>query len=224
VVALTYHDKIVGRRTFPFTTPDILFAHRDDVGIGERILIPQGIALRRPVVKTFGLGKSRDDLIAPICDRNGWQLETSFGEHRWLSSDELFAWLRDCDAIVLWYDEDLNSGASAAAPLAIGTRRHVFVNDTEWFRDLPDRTATLHKVRTLEELEARMRGVLVDEYAEARSWDRVAQTTIEAYAASLEKRDGAAGPHKLPVRSVGFAALDQKPFSFAKHRLLKRRP
>jgi hypothetical protein len=156
IVALTYHDKGVSRLTFPYQMPDLLFAHREDVGIGPRILIPQGIEVRQPVVKTFGLGKSRDDLIGEICDRNGWRLETSFGDERWLEAEELVRWLRDSDAIVLWYDEDLSSGGSAGAPLAIGTRRPVFVNDTEWFRDLPDRTSTLRKVSTLAELDREM--------------------------------------------------------------------
>ena len=108
------------------------------MGIGPRRLIPQGIDVRPPVIKTFGLGKARIDVVAEICERNGWRFEHSFGEDRWLEYEELYRWLRDCDAIVLWYEEDLTSGGSAAAPLAISTRRPVFVNDTEWFRDLPD--------------------------------------------------------------------------------------
>ena len=47
LVALTYHDKVVGRRSFPYTLPDLLYAHREDVGIGPRRLIPQGIECGR---------------------------------------------------------------------------------------------------------------------------------------------------------------------------------
>ena len=184
--------------------------------------------MRPPVVKTFGLGKSRDDLIAAVCERNGWRLETSFGERRWLESEELYRWLRDCDAIVLWYDEDLTSGGSAAAPLAIATRRPTFVNDTEWFRDLPERTTTLHKVADLDELERAMRAVLADEFAEERSWDRVAATLVADYDAALAARgNGEAATRRLPLRAYGFAALDQKPFTSAKfsaRRRLSREP
>jgi hypothetical protein len=223
VLALTYHDKIVGANTFPAHLPDLLYAHREDVGIGPRRMIPQGIEVRRPVVKTFGLGKSRDDLIADVCDRNGWQLETSFGENRWVEADELYAWLRDCDAIVLWYDEDLTSGGSAAAPLAISTRRSVFVNDTEWFRDIPERTTTLRKVADLEQLEREMRALLVDEYAEERSWDRIAATLVHDYQEALTTRGSAQpGERRLPLRSYGFAALDQKPFTRAKFAAKRR--
>jgi hypothetical protein len=223
VVALTYHDKIVSRATFPWRLADLLYAHREDVGVGPRKLIPQGIDVRQPVVKTFGLGKSRDDLVGEICERNGWRLEHSYGEERWLEHDELFAWLRDSDAIVLWYDEDLTSGGSAAAPLAIGTRRPVFVNDVEWFRDLPERTTNLRKVRTLDELESGLRDVLVDEYAEERSWDRVAQTHVEDYVAALREREGGNGSRGgAHLRALGFSALDQKPLIVIKRKLERR--
>lgn len=222
VTAVTYHDKHVSA-AFPYRLPDLLYAHREDVGIGPRRLIPQGIDLRTPVIKTFGLGKSRADLIGEVCARNGWDFQSTFGEDRWLESEELFGWLRDCDAIVLWYDEDRSSGGSAGAPLAIGTRRPVFVNDTEWFRDLPERTATLRKLHSLEELEAALREQLNDPYAEERSWDRVAATLVEDYRAALD-----AGPQRGPhrrdrLRSAAFAELDFKPYSLIKHRIRSSR-
>jgi hypothetical protein len=222
LLALTYHDKIVSRTTFPHMLPDLLYAHRDDVGIGARRLIPQGIDVHTPVVKTFGLGKSRADIIAAVCERNGWHFESSFGEQRWLEAEELYRWLRDCDAIVLWYDEDLTSGGSAAAPLAMATRRPTFVNDTEWFRDLPERTTTLRKVADEAELEAAMREVLVDEFAASRSWDRVAGTLVADYRDAFAERDGAPAHRRVPLRAYGFVALDQKPFTLAKFNVKRR--
>jgi hypothetical protein len=220
LTAVTYHDKHVSA-AFPYHLPDLLYAHREDVGIGPRRLIPQGIDLRTPVVKTFGLGRSRSDLIGEVCARNGWEFHSSFGEDRWLDSDELFAWLRDCDAIVLWYDEDKSSGGSAGAPLAIGTRRPVFVNDTEWFRDLPQRTATLRKVATLEELEAAMREQFHDEYAEQRTWDRVAETLVGDYREAIAS--GRGGHHRRDrMRAAAFTELDFKPYSLIKHRVRSR--
>ena len=220
VLALTYHDKVIGR-AFPWQLPDLLFVHREDVGVGPRRLIPQGIDIRAPVVKTFGLGgKARDvELIASICERNGWRLETSFGRQAWLESEELRRWLRDCDAIVLWYPEVPTSGGSASAPLALGTRRPVFVNDTQSFSDLPARTTNLRKVSTPEELEAAMRAELVNDYAESRSWDRVASSIVEAYHEALAQRDGALGPRDAPFRARVYAALDHKPIARVKHRL-----
>jgi hypothetical protein len=222
VLAITYHDKVIGRG-FPWQLADVLFAHRQDVGAGPRKLIPQGIDIRPPVVKTFGLGgKSRDvDLIADICARNGWQLETSFGRQRWMETEELRQWLRDSDAIVLWYPEVRTSGGSASAPLAIGTRRPVFVNDTLSFSDLPERTANLRKVSSPEELELALKEELRNEYAEARSWDRVAAFVVKAYREALAQRDGARA-RRTPFGARVYAALDYKPLSRAKHRLSPR--
>jgi anaerobic selenocysteine-containing dehydrogenase len=222
VTALTYHDKHVSR-VFPYHLPDLLYAHREDVGIGPRRLIPQGIDLRRPVVKTFGLGKSRLDVIGAVCERNGWEFQHSFGEDRWLESDELFGWLRDSDAIVLWYDEDLSSGGSAGAPLAIGTRRPVFVNDTEWFRDLPERTSNLRKLHSPEELESELRALFTDDYADARTWDGVAATLLGDFREAVAS-DGVKVPRRVDeFRGRAFAALDFKPYSLRKYRLLGSR-
>jgi hypothetical protein len=218
VTALTYHDK-GGILAFPHGLVDVLYAHRSDVGVGHRHLIPQGIDLRRPVIKTFGLGKSRLDVIAPICERNGWDFQHSFGEDRWLESDELFEWLRDSDAIVLWYDEDHRSGSSAGAPLAIGTRRPVFVNDTEWFRDLPERTATLRKLRTPEQLEAALRELLVDVYAEERTWDGVAQTQLLDFREALQRVPTRRPRSRDQLRGRVFVTLDHKPLRRTLRRL-----
>jgi hypothetical protein len=212
VVALTYHDNVVGAKTFPSALPNLLYTHRQDVGVGDRRLIPQGIDVRPPLIKTFGLGKVDVELITEICERNGWRFEKSFGDEQWLEYEELYRWLRDCDAIVLWYKEDFAAGASAAAPLAISTRRPVFVNDTEWFRDLPERTSTLRKVRDPSELEASLRELLVDPYAEKRSWDRVAQTLVEDYRTVLSGRtDRSARRRRLTWRARVFTLLDSKP-------------
>jgi hypothetical protein len=210
VTALTYHDK-GGALLFPYDLPDLLYAHRDDVGVGPRRLIPQGIDLRRPVIKTFGLGKSRLDIIAEVCARNDWDFQHSFGEDRWLESEELFAWLRDSDAIVLWYDEDHRSGGSAGAPLAIGTRRPVFVNDTEWFRDLPERTSNLRKLHTPEELELALLEVLSDPYAEQRTWDGVAATLLSDFRDEIEMGRGELPRRVDALRGRAFVTLDHKP-------------
>ncbi len=210
VSALTYHDK-GGALAFPYELVDLLYAHREDVGIGPRKLIPQGIDRRPPVVKTFGLGKSRLDIIAAVCERNGWDFQHSFGEDRWLSSEELYSWLRDSDAIVLWYDEDHRSGGSAGAPLAIGTRRPVFVNDTEWFSDLPERTSNLCKVHTPEQLEAAMRAELCDSYADGRTWDRVADILLADFSHALERAPARVPRHCDGVRGRAFVTLDHKP-------------
>ena len=225
VVALTYHDKVVPRTTFPYRLADLLYTHREDIGVGPRRLIPQGIELRPPLVKTFGLGKSRDDLVREVCERNGWRLETSFGEDRWLESEELYAWLRDSDAIVLWYDDDPTAGASAAVPLALSTRRPVFVNDTQWFRDLENGVATLRKLRTLEQLESSLTALFRDEYVALRSWNQVAATLISDYRRALAATsNGDRTTRRVPLRGRLFAAGDPKPLIARKRRILRQAP
>jgi hypothetical protein len=217
VTALTYHDK-GGVIAFPHELVNLLYAHREDVGTGRRRLIPQGIDLRRPVVKTFGLGRSRSDLIAAICERNGWSFEHNFGTENWMTSEELFTWLRDSDAIVLWYDDDRRSGGSAGAPLAIGTRRPVYVNDTEWFRDLPDRTTNLRKLHSPEQLEHALREQLADSYAELRTWDRVADRLLADFREALERTPPELFRHRRGLRERIFVALDHKPLRRALRR------
>jgi hypothetical protein len=223
VTAVTYHDK-EGVLAFPCELVDLLYAHRLDVGVGPRRLIPQGIDLRAPVVKTFGLGKSRSDMIASICERNGWDFQYSFGGDRWLTHDELFTWLRDCDAIVLWYDKKLGSGGSAAAPLAIGTRRPVFVNDTHGFADLPERTSNLRKLHTPEELDLALRNLFANPYAEERTWDRVADTMIADFREAVEAKRKRALKRRHGLRERTFATLDHKPLRRVARRLKARVP
>jgi len=216
VTAVTYHDQCVSG-AFPYRLPDLLYTHREGVGVGPTRLIPQGVDLRAPVVKTFGLGKSRTDIIGAVCDANGWDFRHSFGEDRWLDGDELFEWLRDCDAIVLWYDEDPTAGSSAAAPLAIGTRRPVIVNDVEWFRELPDRASNLRKIATPEQLESELLELFANPFAEERTWDRVAETLVADFREAL---DHPRPLHRQRLRSRVFVELDFKPYSLRKRRLL----
>jgi hypothetical protein len=223
VTALTYHDK-EGVLAFPCELVDLLYAHRQDVGVGPRHLIPQGIDLRAPVVKTFGLGKSRLDVIGEICARHGWDFQHSFGKDRWLEHDELFAWLRDCDAIVLWYDRKLGSGGSAAAPFAIGTRRPVFVNDTHAFTDLPESTSNLHKLHTPEELELSLGELFANPYAEERTWERVANTMVSDFRETVEAKKAHALQRRHGLRERAFVTLDHKPLRRVIRRLKAHTP
>jgi hypothetical protein len=219
VRALTYHDKD-GVLAFPYELVDLLYAHRPDVGVGpRRLMIPQGIDLRPPVVKTFGLGKSRLDVIGAVCERGGWDFQYSFGKDCWLGHDELFAWLRDCDAIVLWYDRKLGSGGSAAAPFAIGTRRPVFVNETHAFADLPERAANLRKLGTPEELESALRELFANPYAEECTWERIAAGMLADFRAAVASGRPRAVQPRRGLRERAFVALDHKPLRGVARRL-----
>jgi hypothetical protein len=229
VLALTYHEMDPSPHTFPHELFDLLYAHREDVGVGERHMFPQGMALKPPLVKTFGLGKSRFDILESICERNGWRFESSFGTDRWLEADELQAWLRDCDAIALWYEERRGTGGSAAVPVALSTRRPVFINDVAQFDDLPQHTKTLTKVSSPEELEAKLRELFDDPYLAERSWDVIADQTVADYAAAIERRkatlaesNGSPPRRKPPMRTKLFVAGDPKPLIRFKGKVTRR--
>jgi hypothetical protein len=96
------------------------------------------------------------------------------------------------------------------------------VNDTLSFSDLPERTTNLRKVSTPEELELAMREELVNEYAEARSWDRVAAFIVKSYREALAARDGATGRRSAPLRARVYTTFDYKPLARVKHRLSPR--
>lgn len=189
--ALTFHDSC-NRPDFPWQPfHRLLFTHRAGVGLGPYRVVPFGIEERPPIVRTFGLGRSRADLLAPICERNGWIFETAAshepihgGGQAWRTHDELIAWLRGADAVVLWYDEQPMAGSSQAARTAIASRRPVITNDTTWFSDLPVRIPGAYvKVESLEQLEERLRLCFTPEaYIAQHSWDRVAETMLANYA------------------------------------------
>ena len=124
---------------------------------------------------------------------------------------------------MLWYDEDLTAGGSAAAPMALSTRRPVFVNDTEWFRDLPERADSLRKVRDLDELERSLSALFADEYVAGRSWDEIAANLVADYRDVLEA-DGISRPGGQRLRSGLFALTDPKPMIARKRRLLHQTP
>lgn len=183
--AITFHDSCI-RGDFPYQAFDLHFTHRQGVGRGE--VIPFGIENRQPVVRTFGLGRTRSDLIAPICERNGWAFETVAthepirgGGQEWRTHEDLIAWLRGADAIVLWYDDNQMAGSSQATRTALAARRPVVTNDTSWFSDLPDETRSYRKVHSLEELESVLVDRFADPYLATNSWRRVAGMLVERY-------------------------------------------
>lgn len=185
--AITFHDNCQ-RPDFPYDAFDLHFSHRFNIGPPNVEVIPFGIEDRPPVVRTFGLGRTRADYIQPICERNGWIFEDASshepiqgGGQNWRTHEDLIQWLRGADAIVLWYDDNGMAGSSQAARTAMASRRPVVTNDTTWFSDLPRRTDGYTKVRDLQELEMTLSGLLHRGYAHRNSWDAVARILMDRY-------------------------------------------
>ncbi len=193
--AITFHDNCL-LPDFPHDAFDLRFTHRAGVGGGSAEVIPFGIEERPPVVRTFGLGRSRADYLAPICERRGWVFEDVSshepihgGGQAWRSHSDLVDWLRGADAIVLYYDDNPAAGSSQAVRTAMAARRPVFVNDATWFGDLPTQLrqsysgVSFEKVATLDDLEWALAELFSRPYVEENSWDYVASLLCERYAA-----------------------------------------
>jgi hypothetical protein len=191
VSAITYHDNCV-----PPDMPgpwDLEFCHRAGIGPKGHV-IPFGIENVAPLVRTFGLGRTREDVIRPICEAQGWRFESAatseaaLGGQRWLTQQELHEWLREADAIVLWYGDEPMAGSSQAARTALATRRPVIVNDVTWFRDLPTQTGVFRKVAdSPAALEHALMDVLGSPYITECSWTRVAEFHLRDYERALQQ-------------------------------------
>ncbi len=188
---------------------DEAYTHREGVGAGQATLIPLGIRRLPAVVRTFGMGRTRSDVIEPICARNGWTFESlassqsAPGGQPWIPWRELHDWLRGADAIVLWYDEDPSAGSSAAARTALATRRPVIVNDTSWFGELPQQSGAFYKLKDdPAALESTLREILrPDTLIERWSTDAVVDRYIGGYEAAIARR--LLEPEPEPPRGLG---------------------
>lgn len=191
----TWHDNHLPEG-FEWERFDEAYTHREGVGAGDATLIPLAIRRLPAIVRTFGMGRTREQVIAPICERNGWVFESlassadPLGGQPWKPWHELHEWLRGADAIVLWYEDDLVAGSSAAARTALATRRPVIVNDTTWFRELPQQSGSFYKLKDDPAvLESTLREILrPDTLIERWSTDAVVDRYLAGYHAAQQKR------------------------------------
>jgi len=233
----TWHDNYLPEG-FEWQRFDEAYTHREGVGAGQATVIPHMIRRLPPIVRTFGMGRTREDLIGPICERNGWifeslaSAEAPLGDQRWMPWRELHDWLRGADAIVLWYAEDLVAGSSGAARTAIATRRPVIVNDTTWFRELPQQSGAFYKVAdTPAALEATLREILrPDTMIERFSAEAVVDRYIAGYQAALDRRslepepEPARGGLRARVASLRLRLRALSPRALVARRRARRAP
>ncbi|MGA2757761.1 MAG: methyltransferase domain-containing protein [Solirubrobacteraceae bacterium] len=210
---ITWHDNWVPRE-LELHRFDAAITHRLGVGPTDNV-ISFGVRNVPAIVRTFGLGRTREEIIAPICERNGWTFESAasseapYGGQRWVPWRELHDWLRGADAIVLWYAENELVGSSQAAHTALATRRPLVVTDTTWFADLPARPGRIHKIADdPAALEATLHELLDDPLIAAADWQLVAARHLDCYQRAIS--DPAAAPG---VRQPNVASPPPPPLS-----------
>jgi hypothetical protein len=198
---VTWHDNVIPD-DLDWQLFDHALTHRKGVGPGTPAVVAHMIRSLPAVVRTFGLGRTREDIVAPICERNGWLFESiatseePLGGQAWKPWRELYDWLRGADAIVLWYDDHPMVGSSGAARTAISTRRPVIVNDTTWFRELPQQSGSFYKLKDDPvELEATLREILRPDTMIGRwSTEAIVDQHIAHYQAALQAQADAPPP------------------------------
>lgn len=190
-VLATWHDNCFapGFRWYDF---DHAFTHRQGVGPGDPEIIPFPVRDMPKIVRTFGLGRTREDILRPMCERNGWTFETAathegaLGGQSWKPWRELHDWLRGGDVIVLFYDDNGMAGSSQAARTALATSRPVVVNNVSWFGELPTQAGSFYKVPDEAAMERTLRLILAPGPLVAQaSADRVVDLHVQRYAEAL---------------------------------------
>ena len=135
---VTLHDSGIGP-AFRHDVVDKFLASRrgilDAAGVAGSV-VPMGAVYRRPLVATFGLGRSNADLIAKSCERIGFDFKV-FSWTDWVpSKDDFIDRLRTADALVLAFPDVGAEVVSSSVRDALATYRPVIVTSSSWFSDL----------------------------------------------------------------------------------------
>jgi hypothetical protein len=180
-LVVTLHDTCTGKIWPMLDSFKLILTMKPEVArqVPKAQLVGMPIYYNPPVLKGFGLGRSRHDAIKWMCDQLGYKYEYVKADDKWLPIEELIAWLRDSDGIVLYYDEVPTAGASAAARTALSTNRPLFVNNVTWFNDLPDNVVT--RFNDNEDLKQKLKEKYENTYIRENSFEEVAKKHIELY-------------------------------------------
>lgn len=178
---VTLHDNCLGKiyPMFPMFNKVLTMKPEVKSQVPQAELIGMPIYENKPVIKGFGLGRSKHDNIKRICDELGYIYEYVKAEDKWMPIKELMTWLRDSDGIVLYYDEVGTAGSSAGARTALSTRRPVFLNRVTWFNDIPEDVVT--KFNDDEDLKTKLYEKFNNEYIHQNSFEAIAQRHIDIY-------------------------------------------
>lgn len=180
-LVITLHDSCLGK-IWPYLRDfDLILTMKPDVKnqVQNAQLIGMPIYNSPPVIKGFGLGRSKHDEIEKVCNELGYKYEFIKAEDKWLPIDDLLVWLRDSDGIVLYYNEVTTAGSSAGARTALSTRRPVFVNNVQWFNDIPEGVTT--RFNDDNNLKQALKDKFDNDYIDQNSFNRIAEQHITLY-------------------------------------------
>ncbi len=181
ILAVTLHDSCIGK-IWPFLKDfDIILTMKPDVKnqVQNAKLIGMPMYNNKPVIKGFGLGRSRHSDINSVCQELGYTYEFIKAEDKWLEIGDLIAWLRDSDGIVLYYNEVTTAGSSAATRTALSTRRPVFVNNVAWFSDVPENVVI--KFNDNNDLKQKLKDKFDNDYINQNSFKQIADEHVALY-------------------------------------------
>jgi len=180
-LVITLHDTCLGKIWPMLGDFKLVLTMKPEVKaqVPQANLIAMPVYNFQPMIKGFGLGRSKHENIKKVCESLGYKYEYTFAEEKWLPINELISWLRDSDGIVLYYDEVGTAGSSAAARTALSTRRPVFVNRVTWFNDLSDQDVI--KFNDDEDLKIKLFQILDKPYLNTNSFDQVVKEHIRLY-------------------------------------------
>lgn len=180
-LAITLHDTCLGKIWSMLPDFKLIITMKPEVKnqVPNVELLPMPVYNPAPVIKGFGLGRSKHGNIEAVCDSLGYKYEHVIAENKWMPIDELLKWLRDSDGIVLYYDEVGTAGSSAAARTALSTRRPVFVNRVTWFNDLSEDDVI--KFSDDADLKQKLLQILNKPYLNTNSFEQIAKKHVELY-------------------------------------------
>lgn len=180
-LAITLHDTCLGKIWPMLGSFNYIFTMKPEVKaqVPQAHLVPMPVYNLQPVIKGFGLGRSKHHEIQAVCDSIGYKYEYVKAEDKWLPLEELIKWLRDSEGIVLYYDEVTTAGSSAGARTALSTRRPVFVNRVTWFNDISEDIVT--KFNDNEDLKQKLLTAFDKPYLRENSFEEVAKIHIGIY-------------------------------------------
>jgi len=191
-VVVTFHDSAIPEE-LDFSQIDQAIVTRPEVGLFiadnlcghlDIVEVPLYTPEVKPVIATFGIGRSDRHRIRRVCNNLGYKFKEP---KSWLTEDNLIKFLKSADAVVLWYYNVGIIGSSAAAKLVIACNRPLYVKDIDWFSDIKEDKKSVIKCQYLSDLEEKLAKNFNNLYKKRYNLPKIAQKHIIIYNKLIKK-------------------------------------